>query len=149
MITSQNIKLAEDLCEQEEGCRLTVYLDDLDFPTIGWGRKLKPGESYPDGITQDQADAFLLADLEVAYGDAERLVPTLDTLDDVRAAVVIDMSYNLGFNHFSGFHKFFAALAAGDYENSACEMKSSEWYGQHPNRSEKLCTMMRTGVWPQ
>ena len=143
MITSKNIKLAQT----EEGCRLQTYKDTLGVPTIGWGHALKPNESYPNGITQVQADAFLLADLEVAYKDALKLVPSLDNLDDVRKAVIIDMSYNMGLSRFAGFHNFFAAIKDKDFIRAAHEMKNSRWYGQHVNRSQPLYIMMITGEW--
>ena len=31
--------------------------------TIGWGHKMTKGESYPNGITPDQAQALFLSDL--------------------------------------------------------------------------------------
>lgn len=46
-----------------EGCRLSVYNDLNGFPTVGYGHKLLPGESFPNGITQEQADALFLADI--------------------------------------------------------------------------------------
>ena len=37
--------------------------DDVGHQAIGYGHDLLPGESYPDGITQDQADAILAQDV--------------------------------------------------------------------------------------
>ena len=46
-----------------EALRLRTYLDLGGKPTIGWGHLLLPGESYPDGITEAEADAILDRDL--------------------------------------------------------------------------------------
>jgi len=57
-----------DLVKQFESLRLKTY--DANPPkgdwTIGWGHKLRQGESYPNGITRAAADALLLNDLAVA-----------------------------------------------------------------------------------
>lgn len=52
-----------DLLQRWEGCVLHVYLDVAGVPTIGWGHALGPGEAYPHGLTQAEADALLRRDL--------------------------------------------------------------------------------------
>jgi hypothetical protein len=42
------------------------YKDSLGYPTIGYGRLLKPGESYPNGITPEQAERMLEEDISTA-----------------------------------------------------------------------------------
>jgi len=42
--------------------RLSVY-SDVGHPAIGYGHDLLPGESYPRGITEAEADQLLLDDL--------------------------------------------------------------------------------------
>jgi lysozyme len=49
-----------------EGEVLHVYSDMAGIPTIGIGHALRPGESYPNGITHAQAMALLAADVGVA-----------------------------------------------------------------------------------
>ena len=45
-----------------EGLRLQVYNDLNGYPTVGYGHKLQSGESYPNGITEAQADALFNQD---------------------------------------------------------------------------------------
>ena len=45
-----------------EGLRLQVYNDLNGYPTAGYGHKLQSGESYPNGITEAQADALFNQD---------------------------------------------------------------------------------------
>lgn len=43
-----------------------TYKDSLGYPTIGYGRLLKAGESYPNGITPEQAERMLEEDINTA-----------------------------------------------------------------------------------
>lgn len=130
-----------------ESCPLNVYNDSLGFPTIGWGHKLKEGETFSHGITQEQADSMFLADLEVAYLDAHKLVPNMDSFCEPRQAVIIDMSYNMGFHTFAGFHHFFDALKEEKWATAAYEMRNSKWYTQVKSRAVKNWNMMLKGEW--
>ena len=56
------------MIEGFEDFRAKVY-PDAGHSAIGFGHDLLPGESYPDGITQDQADSLLASD--VAKVDAQ------------------------------------------------------------------------------
>jgi GH24 family phage-related lysozyme (muramidase) len=47
---------------EQEGLTLTV-IPDVNKHAIGYGHNLLPGESYPNGITEDQANALLLQDV--------------------------------------------------------------------------------------
>jgi len=41
-------------------------MDVAGFRTIGFGHRLRPDESYPDGITSCHGDAILVADVAIA-----------------------------------------------------------------------------------
>lgn len=58
--------------KQAEGCSLTAYKDSVGVWTIGVGhtRGVKPG----DTCTDEQAEQYLLDDLESVYSDIEALV---------------------------------------------------------------------------
>jgi len=55
-----------------EGCSLTAYLDSVKVPTIGVGHTR--GVKMGDTCTEEQADQYLLDDLESVYSDIEALV---------------------------------------------------------------------------
>ena len=74
--------------------------------------------------------------------DAEK-----DALLD-RQAVLIDMVFNLGWAGFAKFARLRMALGRRDWDAASNEMRDSAWFKQVGNRSQRLCVMMRSGLWP-
>lgn len=52
--------------DQQEGEVDHVYTDVAGVATIGVGHALKPGETYPNGITHEQAMSLLGGDVQLA-----------------------------------------------------------------------------------
>ncbi len=90
MRTSEN---GIQFIKSNEGLRLTIY-DDNGKPAIGYGHDLLPGESYPDGITQEQAEELLRQDLPHVEAIINGLAPTTITQNQFDA--LADFAYNLG-----------------------------------------------------
>ena len=82
------------LLKRCEGFRNRVYMDVSGFPTIGYGHRLEAGESYPDGLTEAQADQLLAADLVAAEQAVRRLVRVPMTQGQFDA--LVDFCFNLG-----------------------------------------------------
>lgn len=96
-----------------EACRLTEYEDSASHLSIGWGHEILPWESFPNGITQAQADTLLLTDLAPHEGYVSSLnVP----MSQQQADALIDLAYNVGV--FGP--NLLAAIKARDWI-SACE----------------------------
>jgi lysozyme len=72
----------------------TVYKDDAGNPTIGYGHKLKPGESFPNGITEEQARQLLCADL--AEGERAVRQNVKVNLTQSQFDALIAFTYNVG-----------------------------------------------------
>ena len=68
-------------------------------------------------------------------------------LGDVRQAVVVDMSFNLGLTRFSQFTQTLKAISAGNYAAASSYMLDSKWARQVGPRAQRLAKMMRTGEW--
>ncbi|HUY95663.1 MAG TPA: lysozyme [Terracidiphilus sp.] len=83
-----------ELVMQFEGFRPATYLDSAGLPTIGYGHKLLPGESHPDGVTQDQARDLLARDAAAAAEAVARFVRAPLTQGQFDA--LVDFVYNLG-----------------------------------------------------
>ncbi|MCR4236805.1 glycoside hydrolase family protein [Klebsiella aerogenes] len=112
-----------------------VYKDSLGFPTIGYGHLLKPGESFPNGITEETADKILYDDMVSARSDSYKL--GLDLPSDWQDFMVL-MVFQLGITKTRQFKKMIAALKKGDYKEAVVQAKSSAWYVQTPNRVDAM-----------
>lgn len=86
------------LIKSSEGFSAKVY-DDNGHPCVGYGHDLLPSESFPDGITEDEADALLRKDL------ATRVEPEVNAVIPTEGGVICtqgqydalcDFCYNLG-----------------------------------------------------
>jgi lysozyme len=100
----------------QEGCVLHVYRDQVGVLTIGVGHALRPGESYPDGISHDEAMALLTQDVASAEAavNSDVCVPMSQNQFDV----LVDFVFNCGrgaLEHSS----VLACLNAGDYMRAA------------------------------
>lgn len=80
--------------KRNEGFSAHVY-NDVGKQAIGYGHDLLPGESFPDGISQDEADLLLRKDLASRYEPAvNALIPADCTQGQYDA--LVDFCYNLG-----------------------------------------------------
>ena len=113
-----------------EGCELTVYLDSVGIPTVGVGhvcRDLKVGTK----ITQEQADKFLVEDLEIV-DNALANIPLEQQMYDALAAFV----FNVGVTAFkkSTLRKY---LSEKKYAEASDELL--KWCkGTDPKTGEKI-----------
>ncbi len=98
-----------------EGCRLTAYQDVKGVWTIGVGHT---GPDVYEGliITQDQADAWLLQDVQNAVNHVNSLVTVQLTQPEFDA--LVDFCFNVGCGAFAG-STMLKLLNAGDYAGAA------------------------------
>ena len=135
------IEIATEQLKVDEGLRLQPYRCTAGALTIGYGRNLDAV-----GITQEEADIMLRADVEIAEKGAQALVGTVwDDLSATRQAVLINMTFNLGRTRLAAFKNFLAALRAADYQTAADEMLDSRWATQVGDRALRLARQMRHG----
>ena len=131
--------------KKAEGFRAEAYNDSEGLPTVGYGRLLTTGgpgwdgkhfatakafnEQYPDGISEDEAEAALEEDAQQGIADAKRLVTESghdwDWLSPVRQAVLVSAAFNLGYSHFKRFGGVWRAMERGDHAYVAIEMLDS------------------------
>lgn len=106
------------LIKSFEGCNLNAYLDTSTPPvvTIGWGRTTH-GIKMGDTCTQEQADAWLLEDVQAEgshFIDAWVKVP----LSSDQYSALSSFIYNCGAGTFKR-GQVFAKLSAADYRGAA------------------------------
>lgn len=124
----------------DEGVRNRAYLDTKGKITIGVGHNLadKP-------IRASAVELILSHDMEDAENDARAVYAALDSLSEVRKAVVIEMAFQLGRGGLSAFVKFQAALAQYQWEAAADAMLDSVVAKvDAPARWARMAQMMRS-----
>lgn len=77
-----------------EGFSATVY-GDARHLAIGYGHDLQPGESFPNGIPEAEADTLLRMDLKNRFEPAVNAVVP-DTCTQNQFDALADFCYNLG-----------------------------------------------------
>jgi lysozyme len=107
-----------DLLKRSEGFRSRVYLDVAGFPTIGYGHRLLPFKSFPNGIDEAQAADLLLCDVLDAEQAVQRLVKVPLTQGQYDA--LVDFCFNLGATRLAG-STLLEKLNKGNYDGAAQE----------------------------
>jgi len=88
--------------KHEEGFVPHVYTDAAGHATIGYGHKLKPGESFPHPLTEAEADTLLRLDAKHHEAAALRLSPGLIDEPACRLDAVTDFVFNCGAGAYAG-----------------------------------------------
>jgi lysozyme len=143
------INSAESLIEYDEGRMLWPYRDTRGHLTWGIGHNLDaaPACDAAVGLIWQAVDAQFQNDMNGVLADVVTL-PGYTALDPVRAAVLYDMAFNLGFAGLSAFTTFLNYLFTGRYAAAAGDLRATRVYRQLPVRYERLAVMVETGQWP-
>lgn len=139
MTPEARLKLRELLVKQE-GYKQFCYVDTTGHNTIGFGRNLDKV-----GVSLDEALAMLSRDMNDHYFACSRQLDFFDSLSENRQIVLVNMSFNIGFNSLREFHQMIAALERHDYNAAADAMLDSRWAKQTNQRADILANIMRTG----
>jgi len=118
------------LLKQSEGYRSHVYRDVAGVPTIGYGHRLQPGESFPGGITEAQAAAILAADIREAEQAVGRLVRV--PLVQGQFDALVDFCFNLGQRRLAA-STLLADLNLGRYQAAAEQLLLWDHAGAQEN----------------
>ena len=138
IINDDHLQIAENTLNTDEGLVLTPYQDSKGIWTAGFGFNLeqtpmprKVAVLWLTCLVEERDKA-----LESKYGYYKRL-------SDVRKAVLINMSYQLGLSGLGQFKKMHKALMVDDIVTAVDEMKDSRWYREFTDRANRLCFMMQ------
>lgn len=105
--------------------RFHVYKDHLGNPTIGYGHLVLPGESFPCGLTEEEADKLLAKDIAIAQKGVKSL--KIDLPEDWNEFLII-MVFQLGLAGVKKFKNMLQALKDKNYPVAVAECKNSLWY---------------------
>ncbi len=129
-----------------------AYQDSLGWWTIGIGHLIdkRKGGKLPAHII----DALFEYDLLVHERALVQAIPWVAQLDQVRHAVMVDMTFNLGIEPFDGdgfkdWPIFVNQVKTGQYTAAAANMRKTLWARQVGRRATRLALMMETGQWPK
>jgi lysozyme len=122
---------------RHEGLRTKPYLDTEGVWTIGYGHNLN------EPITDADARHILLSDIQKAIDGCVHAFPWFLELSQPRQDAMIDLAYNMGIARLSGFKKFLAAMALGNYDEASYHLLDSRWAAQVKGRSVEVANMIR------
>lgn len=152
------------MLKTDEGIDLQLYKDTLGYYTIGIGHLVTKVDSFSTAvltlnnalgrstngvITSDEAATLFQSDVQKAKDSLSEvgLGSLLNSLDPIRQAALINMSFQLGARGVANFKNSMALLASGDWEQAAVNLKQSNWYRQTTNRATRVIETFRTGTW--
>lgn len=143
-MTAQERERLRQQIVRHEGLRLKPYRDLGGVLTIGIGRNLEHV-----GITEEEAYYLLDNDLSRCIRDLSNTYLWFKDLSPMRQRVWVDLMFNLGATKLALFKRAIAAMAEGNYELAAAELKDSQWARQVGKRSTWLCQALITDEEPQ
>lgn len=152
------------MLKTDEGIDLQLYKDTLGYYTIGIGHLVTKVDSFSTAvltlnnalgrstngvITSEEAATLFQSDVQKAKESLSEvgLGGLLNSLDPIRQAALINMSFQLGARGVANFKNSMALLASGNWEQAAVNLKQSNWFRQTTNRATRVIETFRTGTW--
>ena len=133
-----------DQIKRQEGLRLEAYQDTLGNWTVGIGHTPAfAGQT----ITEAEAEALLMQDLNSAQTDLLSSLPWCFSLSVPRYCVLWNMCFNMGIGRLLEFRLMLAAVRNANYPEAAKQMLNSLWASQVKDRAVELSEQMETGAW--
>jgi lysozyme len=151
LMNSESLVRLTNLTKNFEGFRSNQYLCPSGFITIGYGHNCEAHNDveYYKGlqpIDENLASRLLAEDLGKVIRQCALQFGMFTRLDDVRQAILADMTYNIGIVGMLKFKKMFKAIEIGNWHDAARQMYNSRWARQ-TDREGPLIFMMITGEW--
>lgn len=140
---------------RDEGEELQMYPDQNGWMTNGIGHCFgtKDPNEVPLNmrvITINQRDALFDADLHHTWDLLDIYIPwwaQLDGNNEPRSNVIVNGAFNLGVAGMAKFHGFLGFMKQHLWAQAAIDLRSTLVYKQLPERYERLCQQITTGVW--
>ena len=133
-----------ELIKRSEGFRGQVYMDAAGLPTIGYGHRVTPAESFPGGIDEAQASAMLTKDVLEAEREVARLVRVLLTQGQFDA--LVDFCFNLGVGRLAA-SSLLRELNAGQHAAAGKQLLRWDYAGGEVNAGLKARRESEFQLW--
>jgi GH24 family phage-related lysozyme (muramidase) len=137
-----NIERLITQIKEDEGFSPYAFWDNEQW-TFGYGCRA-PHEGAT--ITEEKASILLsdevlesMKDFMDLYSDCQ------ESINDVRAEALCNMTFNLGKTKMLKFRKMNAAIRHNDWIEAAYQAQESAWYGQVGKRSQRIVKELSTG----
>lgn len=137
-------KLDADL-RNDEGYRVTPYLDTMGNDTIGIGHRCSAAEivDYEAGLSDAAIEALYHADRAAALAFLDHALPWWTGLPEPAGRGLANMSFQLR-GRLLGFTAMLGCLEANDWTGAAGEAMSSLWARQVPARATRIAALYRS-----
>jgi lysozyme len=133
-----------ELLKKSEGFRSCTYLNVAGIPTIGYGHRIVPTESFANGIQEAQGADLLAGDVRSAEQAVLRLVHVALTQGQFDA--LVDFVYNLGKARLAA-STLLQDLNVGRYDAAAEQMLCWDHAGAHENAGLKTRREAEFHLW--
>lgn len=134
------------LLKQSEGLCTHTYLDVNGVPTIGYGHRLLPSESFPYGITEAQATQMLCNDVRGAEQAVLHLVKV--PLHQGQFDALVDFVFNMGQGRLAT-STLLRELNAGRYQDAARQLLRWDRAGTRVNAGLQTRRQAELALWNQ
>jgi lysozyme len=119
-------------------------MDAAGLPTIGYGHRVTPAESFPGGIDEAQASAMLTKDVLEAEREVARLVRVLLTQGQFDA--LVDFCFNLGVGRLAA-SSLLRELNAGQHAAAGKQLLRWDYAGGEVNAGLKARRESEFQLW--
>lgn len=152
-----------EFIKKDEGEKLKLYKDTLNFWTIGIGHLVSKNPDYNYNIslldkkfnrktngtiTELESQQLFKEDLSNVYTAISKseLSGVYSSLDSTRQMALVNMCFQMGVSGVLQFKKAIAAMKNKDWNSVAINLKDSHWYHQTTNRAERIINIFLTGI---
>jgi lysozyme len=114
---------------------------------VGYGHDLTEScaQQYANGISEQEAEALLEADIAAARAEMLKELPWTAGLPQLKQDLICEMIFQLGIDGLFTFHNFLYCARGGDDAGAAKAMLNSLWHRQTPNRCEEMAELWLNG----
>ena len=129
--------------KKNEGYRNCIYLDQLGYPTIGYGHLVKKNENFiiKKKYTKKYLENLFEQDFNKALKDFNKNY-NVKNFSTLKKEILIEMIFQLGIKGTLKFKKFNKHISNNNIYLAALEMKRSLWYLQTPKRVDFLISVL-------
>lgn len=147
---TQVTKYAEMIITLEEGFSAYEYYCTQGYVTVGFGRKISDDKSLKlssNRVNRKDEILFVRKYIDEVVIKLSSTYPIAwSKCNQQRQAILISMTYQLGFTGVSKFKKMWSAIEMSNFEEASRQMLDSLWARQTKNRALRHAKTMKDGT---